>query len=413
MKFKQKIVNLLRWSKKYTQTDMIYLAKGGFWLSLGQVISFISAFLLAIAFANLLPKETYGNYKYVLSITSVLGVFALPGINTAILRAVAQGNEGSFVPALKTRLRWATISGLASLALAGYYFLNKNTTISICFLIAAAFLPLMYSFTSYHALWRGRKRFDIQTKYSIIVKVLTTASLILSLFLFKNIFLIILVYFASHTILNFIFLRITIKKLHPSPQDPEAISYGKHLSIIAAAERISSKLNSILLWNFLGTVPLAIFSFASAPPQYLKSLISGTSLLALPKLSQKSKQEIKASLLNKVFKFSIVIIPVVIIYILLAPYLYKIFLPQYLESVIYSQIFILNLLFFPKILLDSALIAQAQKKKLYFLKTSSLILNIILLITLLPLYGIWGVIAAGLGIQMYRTIALIWLFKTM
>ena len=71
-KIKEKIYNLLRWSEKYTKTDMVYLAHGGFWLSFGQIISSLSSFLLAIAFANLLPKETYGNYKYILSIASIL-----------------------------------------------------------------------------------------------------------------------------------------------------------------------------------------------------------------------------------------------------------------------------------------------------------------------------------------------------
>ena len=79
-KIKIKAYNLLRWSEKWTKTDMIYLARGGFWLTLGQVISSLSAFLLAIAFANLLPKETYGEYKYILSIASILAIPTLTGM---------------------------------------------------------------------------------------------------------------------------------------------------------------------------------------------------------------------------------------------------------------------------------------------------------------------------------------------
>ena len=64
---KEKIYKLLRKSEKWTHTDMIYLAKGGFWLTLGQIISSVSSFALAVAFANFLPKEVYGNYKYIIS----------------------------------------------------------------------------------------------------------------------------------------------------------------------------------------------------------------------------------------------------------------------------------------------------------------------------------------------------------
>jgi len=60
---------ILRYSERYTQTDMVYFASGGFWLLLGQFISTISAFLLLIAFANFLPKEVFGTYQYILATT--------------------------------------------------------------------------------------------------------------------------------------------------------------------------------------------------------------------------------------------------------------------------------------------------------------------------------------------------------
>jgi hypothetical protein len=36
---KYKAYTFLRWSERHTKTDMIYLTKGGFWLTLAQVIS--------------------------------------------------------------------------------------------------------------------------------------------------------------------------------------------------------------------------------------------------------------------------------------------------------------------------------------------------------------------------------------
>ena len=67
MKIKEKIFNLLHWSQKYTGTDMVYLATGGFWLISGQIFYSATAFLLSIAFANLWSKETYGIYTYIIS----------------------------------------------------------------------------------------------------------------------------------------------------------------------------------------------------------------------------------------------------------------------------------------------------------------------------------------------------------
>ena len=56
----------LRRSEQVTKTDMFYLAGGGYWLGLSQVIQLIASFVLALVFARVLPKEIYGNYQYII-----------------------------------------------------------------------------------------------------------------------------------------------------------------------------------------------------------------------------------------------------------------------------------------------------------------------------------------------------------
>lgn len=415
MKLKQKIYNLLRWSQKYTQTDMVYLAKGGFWLNLGQVVSSAAGFLLAIAFANLLPKETYGTYRYVLSLASILAIPTLSGMNTAIVRAVAQGYEGSFIPALKTKLRWGVLSSLAGLGLAGYYFFQGNTTLTICFLIVAVFLPLMSSFTIYGSFWGGKKRFDIQSKYRIATEIFALLALLITLFLTKNLFLILLAYFVPWTFLGFLFLQLTLKKSPPNKkQDPETISYGKHLTLMGIIGTVANHLDKILLWHFLGAVPLAIYAFATLPPLNIKEVLKSIGGLALPKFSQCSKQELKNTVHKKALKLFLLVIPIIVLYIVFAPYIYKIFFPQYLDSVIYSQVYIIFLLTaIPGMLLSTSFLAQMRKKELYILRTISPIIQILLLIILLPLYGIWGAIFALLLAKFTSFGLLLFLFKRM
>jgi len=78
---KNRLVPFLRWSEKYTKLDMVYLTKGGFWMTLSQVSSNMLSLLLVIAFANLLPKETYGLYRYILSLAGMLNSLSLTGMN--------------------------------------------------------------------------------------------------------------------------------------------------------------------------------------------------------------------------------------------------------------------------------------------------------------------------------------------
>src|SRR3989344_7039026 len=107
---RQKVYQWLRLSEGLFKTDMVYLTKGGTWLLLGQLISSISTFLLVIAFANLIPKETFGTYKYILSLTAILLIPSLPGMNTAVNMASTRNLDGTLLLALKTKMRWGLLS---------------------------------------------------------------------------------------------------------------------------------------------------------------------------------------------------------------------------------------------------------------------------------------------------------------
>ena len=131
----------LRKTQKYTGTDNVYLARGGFLLTLGQAVSVLSSFLLAIAFANLLNPEDYGQYKYILSLLGILQIFSLVGIKKAVAQAVARGLEESFYSGFKTKLKWASFGSLAAIGAAVYYWVSGNEAFSVPLLISAVFLP--------------------------------------------------------------------------------------------------------------------------------------------------------------------------------------------------------------------------------------------------------------------------------
>ena len=94
-RLKGKSLALLRWSEAYTKTDMLYMAHGGSWLTFAKAVGMASSLLLAAAMANLIPPEVFGNYKFVLSATGIIGAFSLTGMGTAIIQAVSRGYEGA------------------------------------------------------------------------------------------------------------------------------------------------------------------------------------------------------------------------------------------------------------------------------------------------------------------------------
>lgn len=394
-KLRTKTYNFLRWTEKWTKTDMIYFTKGGFWLTTGQMFSALSAFLLSIAFANLLPKETYGNYKYILSIASILSIPTLSGMTTALAQSVAKGYDGSLKLVLKTRIKWGLLSALASLILAGYYFYQGNNILTLSFLISAIFLPLMDPFNSYDALLVGKKLFRTSTRYNIIMKAVATIGMIGTLYLTKNIFLIIFSYFILYTSLRFIFLQFTIYKIRLNDQqDSKTISYGKHLSLMGVIDILAAQLDKILVFNFLGAIELGIYSFAIAMPEQIKGLLKGIQSLALPKFTQSKYRENRKSIIIKMFKLSLLVSPIIIIYIIAAPYIFKIFFPQYLDSVLYSQIFSISLITISASLPVTFLQSQVATKKLWQMSLLSPTIQIFTLFIAIYFYGLIGMISA-------------------
>ncbi len=393
-RIKSKIYKLILRSEKYTKTDMVYLTKGGYWLTIEKIVSSISAFLLAIAFANLFPAEIYGSYKYILSIISVITILTLPGTGNAVIQAVARGKEGSFLTAFKAKIKWGTLASIGSLGVAGYYWINNNLILAISLLIAAIFLPFMDSFNIYNSFLSGKKLFDISAKFQIISQIIYIFSIITTLFLTRNIFIVLLVYFFSLTISRLIFFKITFRKFKPNQKhDSKIISYAKHLSLLNVFNVLAEQLDKILIFHYFGAAQVAIYYFAIAIPVQIKSPLKYIGRLGYPKFAQRSLLEIKKSIWRKIFLFGLLRIFIVIIYILTAPFIFNLFFPAYKDAVIYSQVFSLSLMV-PTGILSYALTAHKKVKELYILKiTSSLVLITTLFIGVIY-YGIWGAVSA-------------------
>jgi len=400
MAIKNKIKNTLLWSQKYTQTDMLYIAKGGFWLFMGQLVSFVANFLLIVAFTNWLSKETFGTYKYVLSLLGILSIPSLSGLNSAVLNSASKNEDGTFLKAFQLKLKWGFWGTIASLAVSLYYFFQSNITLAICFLIVACFLPFFNSFSLYDSFLAGKKKFSLQKKFNILIQIASLVALALTLLFTKNIYYILLAYFLPLTLLYIIFFLLTKKMFNPQGKvNLKTLKFGKHLSLMGIFGHLNSQADKIILWHFLGPVPLAIYSVIMMMPDRIKEILKIIGNLAMPKLVVKPLSELKKVIPKKTLQLFVLAVPIMLLYILLVPYVFKWFFPQYLQYVVYSQFYALILLSYPRILSGSVLTAKQKTKELYI---SSLVLSPIywiLLLVLTPKFGIWGAIFSFLGLE--------------
>src|SRR6185437_109382 len=103
-RLKDRLIALLRWSERYTKTDMVYLASGTFWSNFSAATVVILGFLASLFFARFMTKDQYGTYQYVLAIAGLISSVTLTGMNSAVTRAVARGHEGELKHSIRFQL---------------------------------------------------------------------------------------------------------------------------------------------------------------------------------------------------------------------------------------------------------------------------------------------------------------------
>ena len=343
---RQKLRSILHALGTYLKTDMIYLTKGGFWLTLNNVVTAPLVFITSIVFANRIPAYEYGVYKFLLSIMGILSITTLSGMGSILSQAVARGREGSLFLILKTKIRWGLFGSAASLVVSANYFIHHNTTLGVSFLIAAIFIPIMDSLNIYQDYLLGKKLFrDSSVSYSIS-QLVAVIVMIGTLFLTKNVIIIFGVYLSSWTLIRFGFFLRTIEKYPPNNEtDPSTIPYGKRSSFIDFLATIIGSIDQAIIFHFLGAVELALFSFASAPVTQLVGLFKNIPALAMPKMAARPIQEIDSLLHKRILYAFLVAVALSGVYMLAAPFIYHLFFPKYIDSINLSRVFSLTLLF--------------------------------------------------------------------
>ncbi|MEK7642703.1 MAG: oligosaccharide flippase family protein [Patescibacteria group bacterium] len=395
----------------FLKTDIRYIMKQGSWLAGGEIINNILSVGLIVAFANLISPSNYGIYKYILSIYAIFALSGLSGSGPAITKSVAEGNEGIYSPALKLQRKWALIGSLGTLVTALYYLSHGNKILGYSFIVATIVLPFFESQNTYQHILSGKKRFDLQIKYYSGTRIVSTVSIILALFLTQNVIIIVAAYFIPYILANFYFGYLALKQIKLNNNfDSSIISYMKHLSLIGVFSATVNYLDSIIIFQLLGPVQLAIYTIALAPATRLQSFFGIIPELSLPKYAEHPVDEIKKAIFPKILKAIPICILIVISYILIVPLFFKLFLPQYPESVRYAQLLALPFIWYPFALLARVLLVKASIKQLYHYNILESVAQCIIMFLAIYFFGLPGAVIGIIATSIIGNIILYYYF---
>jgi O-antigen/teichoic acid export membrane protein len=389
------IIKWLRKTEKYLQVDIIYLVKNSLWLNSNTVVVGVMSFVVSIAFARYVSKDVYGIYQFILSFGAIIGGTTLVGMNSAVTQAVARGFDGVFRRSIKEQLKFALIPLSIGLIISAYYGLSHNPTISISLAIIAILIPIGNAFNTWSAYLSGKQDFKYLFIFSQIINITYYGGIIICIFVIPSTIPLILANFLLNTIANIIVYILVIRKYTPNTKnDPSAIVYGKKLSLSNLLPMITGNIDNLIIFHFLGATQLALYAFASNIPEKLGGFLKPISSIAFPKLSIKEPDEVASIISSKTYHLFIVTCIGGLLYIFLAPLLFKVFFPAYIASIRYSQIYTIAMIASVVTGLPMTALYATRSKYTYYINIWYPLYSILFICAGAYLYGIWGVIIA-------------------
>jgi O-antigen/teichoic acid export membrane protein len=154
----------------------------------------------------------------------------------------------------------------------------------------------------------------------------------------------------------------------------------------------------------MGAAPVAMYSLATSPVEQLSNLAGNIFTLAAPKLAVKDPEEMRRIIPIRMLQMFLVVVPVTLVYIIAAPFIFKIFFPKYVSVIFYTQIYSLILLLQPRGFIDAAFIAQENTGARAWVVSLGQGLKIVFLAIGIWAYGILGGIFALIASEVFNGI---------
>lgn len=394
---RQRIRSLLKASERLTGTDMVYLARGGFWLGAAQFGAAAAAFALSLVMARHVSPEVFGSYKFLGSLGTIFGAISLTGFATSVARSVARGYGGAVRGAFAETLRWSWPGIGVALAAAAYYALRGNFPYAAAVTLIGLALPLAGASSLYTSYLTGLKNFRLSTGIwtagNLATVSLTAAAAIWS----GSLLALVAAAYVGAAVTSYAGYRFALRTAPPQgPDDPEGRALGRHLSAVSFLDTLAANADKVIVFQLLGPAATAAYVFAMGIPEQARALLKSGARIAVPKMAERDFGELRASTSGKVLRFAAAGAVLCVAYAFAAPSIFAVLFPAYIESAKYSALMGFAALSALGQVPMAALQAHAKTRELYRYSISVAAIRIGAHVVLIAGYGMWGAVASTL-----------------
>jgi O-antigen/teichoic acid export membrane protein len=398
-------------ASNYLGIDLPYFLTGGLWLTLSTITLLIGGIFLSALFARVLTKEVFGQYSFLMSILGFASLTALPGMGQAVRQAVAEKKDGFFISAILATAKWSLAGSVVLVFISIYYFFNNNLNLSIAIFLSAIVFPITSAGSLFTAFLSGKKNFRLASIYGTIAQFASIGATAFALWKFPNLVTIAIFSAWSTALISVVLTFLALRYAKNRKTDNNLLKLGYHLSFSQFFTISADYLDRFLVPIILGFTNNAIYSFAILIPMQIHGFLKSFTILGQPKVAELSTKNIKRSLAVKSIQFEILVAFFVLLYIITAPKIFLILYPNYQGyAVVLSQLFSLSLLYYPGNILALLFVRERKAKTIYQMNIIYALSSVVLLIFLVPTFGLVGAVVAKIGVRFLQLVTQIGLF---
>ncbi|MCF6240437.1 MAG: oligosaccharide flippase family protein [Bacteroidales bacterium] len=361
-KIRRKIYNVSKDIGDRLGFDLPYFVENGFWMVLNQGVSMLAGLATSVLFARYFTQEVYGEYQFILSVVAFFSFFSIPGLNPALIRSVAKGFDGDFELSVKQAVKYSFVGSLFILAIAIYYFFKNEHSIAYALIFSALSFPLLFSFDKWMALLKAKEKFEIFAKQSILMTVGKTFLIVLSIFLFPDYLLpVVISYLLGSSFFNIVLYLKNKKQLENKKTANDTLKYDGFITKLSILNTLVSHFDKILI-GILDIKALAVYSIALGLINIIKNFIKSVTAITFPKFA---KHNIRISFFQKIIIFIAGLVLSLILYFIADNLVQLLYTEKYLSSAGYFKIFVWIIpLFLISSILSKKILAEKNEKKL-------------------------------------------------
>ena len=390
--------------EKITKTDIRYLLRSSIWLNANYGVSSLASFVLSIGLANFLSKDTFGIYQFIISFGSFVAAFTLTGMNTAITKAVASGDDGFVLRSIKSQFTWNTLVSFIPLCAALYYLYKGNLLYTGMLVILAIAIPYITTYNSYSAFLIGKGNFRQHFLYTTALSLIYVVPMLIVIYAIPNPLALVCTYYVTNALGNYLLFKRVItqyalKEHQVTEKNESLLAYGKKLSISNILPSMLTTIDTILVYHFIGPAYLAIYTITFNIPERIIGVLRTITSAAVPKFSKHTPESLRGVIGGKVLRMFLVASFCSLVYILCAPFLFHLFFPSYSDYITLTRIASISAVFaITASFALTALISSHQSIIVHRVNTLYPLLSIISIVVGITLAGVTGaVIGKGIG----------------